>query len=741
MSMPGIKRYTFETAEQWKSGASRHLGFEPGAVTASARYRAIQIKETSHKDRTRAFTYEFCADLAWVRRNFKLMRNSSAGLREVERLSVGRAARTWKPSALASGKLYFWLLIRRRGTPTETRIYRYNNVGQGRRRVDVVRRPVLAMCTDRQDGVWVVLGGDNENATVVRIGADGAVGEQLSIDARLKRAAITATCDGKRLVVLDYAPQITECDPQKSWRLWSLDLCDRTPEGRKNTAFRVIYSLPRRDGVCHTDAPLFRPQLLAIDCADVIHVVSRKDGQLWSLDISGFVIRQHAETLDRCDLPIVGIAANHELAVSARRGVFRLRPTMVAEATTGDYQPTYITPTMTSPDGEVTGWSRADIDMNLPAGVTVEVDVATSSDPVVASQVNQILADDTTPRAAQLAQLEARLTWNESYSRRFQAGDDQVSSVHVPLHGVTDTFVWLRIRVFAESGAQVPVIRAMRVYYPNISYIEYLPAVYRADKTSAHFLRSFLAIFETLFGNLDAELAALPEKIDPATAPNDWLPYLLRWLGLPPATELSTGAQRELLKAAPDLLRARGTQSALEALLRIVVGDAFEVIDSGTQASPWVLPSSCRPGIGSRLGNGTLILGNKRPAFRLGSTSRLNKRRLGFQKTDSAALFLRRHAVIQVRVAAARDNRDELRDLLDRYLPYFIPAHCRYSLQFVDPAQIRGHGRLDDDLRLANLAPRRLGDASIIGTLPLGSARPDHPAGDNGFLDVDLILS
>jgi len=740
MSMPGIKRYTFESVAQWKSGASRQLAFESEVVSTSARYAAKQVAGTTRIDRSAAITDEYCADLIWLRRSYDLVRNTTDGLRVVNRLSVGNNASTWKPRSLVSGRNRLWLLLQRKGSPVESRVLRYDSQGRYPRQIDGFTRPVLAMASDRRDGIWAVVGGDDRNAEAIHIESNGDIVQHIAVGAPLRRAAVDTTCDGKRIVILDYKPQIDECEEQKGWRLWLADLCVKDECGRPHP-FKVFYALPKRDRVCHSKVPNFRPQLLAIDKQNNIHVLQRKTGELWTLDFDGYVIRQHSRTLDQCELPIAGLTAHTGLSISARRGVFRLRATNLAETTSKSYSPAYVTPTLTSPDGETSGWLRADIDVELPKKVLIEVDVATSNDKKVAEQISQILADDTVPKAAQLAQVESRLTWDEKLTRRFQANDEPLHSIHVPLHTITETYVWLRIRITTESGAHAPTLYRMRVYYPNISYLQYLPAVYRENEAAAAFLRSFIATFETLFGNLDTELAELPARIDPATAPDDWLPYLLRWLGLPAAPELTAVVQQKLLMAAPELLRTRGTVAALENFLAIVSGPGFDVVDSGRGPNPWVLPDACRSGAGIRLGDGTLVLSQMRPAFRLGLTSHLKSRRLGYQKVDQAQLFLRRYATVEVRIVAEQADRERLRELLDRYLPYFIPAHCRYTLRFVAASELQGYGRLDEDLRFAQEAPRRLGDASTIGTLPLGAGVLAESASALGLLDTDLYLS
>ena len=159
MSMPGIKRYTFRTAEQWKSGASRQLAFEEKSVSTAAKYTVEEVAGTSRADRTRAFTNEYCGDLIWLRRSLELVRTTADGLRSVADLDIGSNRRTWRLRGLASGQHFLWLLARRKG-PGGSRIVRFDTENFARRQIDAFRRPVLSICTDRKDGIWALLGGD-----------------------------------------------------------------------------------------------------------------------------------------------------------------------------------------------------------------------------------------------------------------------------------------------------------------------------------------------------------------------------------------------------------------------------------------------------------------------------------------------------------------------------------------------------------------------------------------------------
>ena len=110
-----------------------------------------------------------------------------------------------------------------------------------------------------------------------------------------------------------------------------------------------------------------------------------------------------------------------------------------------------------------------------------------------------------------------------------------------------ETTLWLRIRLHTPPGRTPPELVGLRVRYPDTSYLDHLPAIYREDPAAARELRRLLAPYEVLFDGLDETLAALPDRIDPATAGDDWTDYLLGWLGFPPLGDLAAPLRRELL--------------------------------------------------------------------------------------------------------------------------------------------------------------------------------------------------
>ena len=309
-----------------------------------------------------------------------------------------------------------------------------------------------------------------------------------------------------------------------------------------------------------------------------------------------------------------------------------------------------------------------------------------------------------------------------------------------PLHEIDETHLWLRLRVHSIPGGPPPAVRTLRVFYPDISYTRYLPAVYQETPAAARLLRRLMAVFESVFGDLETELVELPRRIDPQTAPEAWLPFLLSWLGLPAATELEPGDQRKLLVRAADLLSSRGTVSALQDLLELLVGRGFAVTDNAAGPAPWTLPARRRAGGGPRLGCDTLVLAQRQPGFRLGCAA-LGEEPLGYSTLEPARLFARRSGSVQIWVAASGRRRQRLEPLLHRYLPYFIPAHCRFRLRFVSAGELRRCPRLGPDLILEGGGPARLGDDARAGSLRLPKRAAEGVFLDESTLEAGLDLS
>ena len=133
------------------------------------------------------------------------------------------------------------------------------------------------------------------------------------------------------------------------------------------------------------------------------------------------------------------------------------------------------------------------------------------------------------------------------------------------LYGVKGRFLCFT----AEPGEY---LRGYELAFPGLSIDSLLPAVMQGDGA----LRNLLGVYQSLYMDLNRDLAAFPARLDPlGGAP---LPELARWLGA--SSWMDRGLpDAALLASAAELNRLRGTKQGLRLLARLVTGQECEIIE------------------------------------------------------------------------------------------------------------------------------------------------------------------
>ncbi len=199
----------------------------------------------------------------------------------------------------------------------------------------------------------------------------------------------------------------------------------------------------------------------------------------------------------------------------------------------------------------------------------------------------------------------------DSWQRCVLTGDDNPDCL---VQSGPGRYLWLRVTL-RSNGIASPVIKSIKVFYPRVSYLQYLPAVYQEDTDSRIFLDRFLSIFQTEFDNFDRQIDDVWQLFDPASISEKRFDWLATWLGLfiqpdslidqrcryecvteepcqpppecpedsedsssstsSPVMEWTIESKRELLKKAFDSYRMRGTVKGLETAIRDHTGAHF----------------------------------------------------------------------------------------------------------------------------------------------------------------------
>lgn len=106
---------------------------------------------------------------------------------------------------------------------------------------------------------------------------------------------------------------------------------------------------------------------------------------------------------------------------------------------------------------------------------------------------------------------------------------------------------------------------------------ETLPGLYRQDAVT----QGLCAGLDDVLAPVVATLDNLPAYLDLATAPDDMLPWLARWVGMVLEADLPVPRQRELLRAASELQGWQGTARGIQLAVEALFGVRAEVLESG----------------------------------------------------------------------------------------------------------------------------------------------------------------
>jgi phage tail-like protein len=124
---------------------------------------------------------------------------------------------------------------------------------------------------------------------------------------------------------------------------------------------------------------------------------------------------------------------------------------------------------------------------------------------------------------------------------------------------------------FHREGTERLLLKQVKIYYPRLSYLRYLPAVYQEERTSREFLERFLSIFESVLHDSEETIYRIPAYLDPMAAPEDFYPWLASWLSLD-LYELLGDRNREFILRAAKFYKRKGTVSGIADLVSLLTG-------------------------------------------------------------------------------------------------------------------------------------------------------------------------
>jgi len=246
-------------------------------------------------------------------------------------------------------------------------------------------------------------------------------------------------------------------------------------------------------------------------------------------------------------------------------------------------QGTYFAKALDSRDAG-TVWHKLTAESATPANTQIQISFYAGDEKLInvggSSQDLDLFIDDTInsgPTSSQLSQLND-LPWSEA-----------VVNSNDALITATGRYLWTRI-VLTGTESESPSLHSLRVDYPRITYLRYLPAIYSEDDLSRDFLERFLSLFETFFAGLEARADHMSAffDADARVVTGEFLRWLSSWLAISVDKSWDDAKLRTLVKRATAIYKQRGTRAAIEEMIGILLGDQPLIVEAyQTSCAAW----------------------------------------------------------------------------------------------------------------------------------------------------------
>jgi len=129
-------------------------------------------------------------------------------------------------------------------------------------------------------------------------------------------------------------------------------------------------------------------------------------------------------------------------------------------------------------------------------------------------------------------------------------------------------FLWFKISLTGDRK-RTPVVKSLTIFFPRITYLDYLPATYQEDKASKEFLERFVSIFESVVSEKDYTIDHITAYFDAQGVPPEFLSWLGSWLALSVDENWPEETRRQLIQKAISLYKRRGTRAGLEEMIEL----------------------------------------------------------------------------------------------------------------------------------------------------------------------------
>lgn len=163
----------------------------------------------------------------------------------------------------------------------------------------------------------------------------------------------------------------------------------------------------------------------------------------------------------------------------------------------------------------------------------------------------------------------------KAFSERFRNVSHTMSN-ELLLTELKGRFLFFTVQSVSSSG-EFPEIYEMRLSFAPYMLTNFLPEIYRDEENS--FLERYLAIFQSLYEDMEEKIDHAAESYTPENPDHDFLKWLSDRFCIRSADLWNEEQLRYILKNAPRIYRNIGTKSVIIELCELYLGCRAEILE------------------------------------------------------------------------------------------------------------------------------------------------------------------
>ena len=145
------------------------------------------------------------------------------------------------------------------------------------------------------------------------------------------------------------------------------------------------------------------------------------------------------------------------------------------------------------------------------------------------------------------------------------------NSNDVLLYDLQGRYLWVCIELIDYEEDPIK-IKSVKIEFPQVSFLSYLPEVYSLGQDRSSFFARFLGIFQSLYVDLEDDMDYTASKFDTETTTKDFLGWIADWLSVENASVWGEEKLRKLIKKCVKIYKMKGTKRAVARVVEEYTG-------------------------------------------------------------------------------------------------------------------------------------------------------------------------